>query len=54
MKRTVFFFLVAFWLICGVAGAWRMDDMRLKTIARGPLSLIEAMSENPLSVPHMD
>jgi hypothetical protein len=53
MKRTVLFIAVAFWAICGFAGAWRMDDMRIKTIARGPLSLIEALNEDPISIPHM-
>lgn len=39
------------WFLCGLAGAWRMDDMRLKVIARGPLTLVEALNDNPVSYP---
>ena len=39
---------VVFWLLCGLAGAWMIegrDGLRLKTVARGPLSLIKAFTE---------
>jgi hypothetical protein len=45
---------IVFWLICGFAGAWMLegaDDLHLKTIARGPLSLIDAFNEHPVSIP---
>jgi hypothetical protein len=54
MKRTIFYIAVAFWLICGVAGAWRLGELdarHWKTIARGPLSLVEAFNERPVTVP---
>lgn len=54
MKRTVFLFAVAFWVICGLAGAWRLHDMHFRTIARGPLSLIEALNEDPVSIPSLN
>ena len=44
-------FLAFFWLICGFAGAWRLEglgEMRFKTIARGPISLARAFNENPV------
>ena len=47
-------FLVVLWLICGVAGAWWLDKLDLdhwKSIARGPLTLVEAFSENPVTYP---
>lgn len=43
--------LLLIWFLCGLAGAWRMDDMRLKVIARGPLTLVEALNDNPVSYP---
>lgn len=43
--------LLLIWLLCGLVGAWRMDDMRLKVIARGPLTLVEALNDNPVSYP---
>jgi len=43
------------WLLCGVAGAWMLDDLDLrewKTIARGPITLIKAINEaEPVSLP---
>ena len=43
--------LVLIWFLCGLGGAWRLDDMRLKTIARGPLTLAEAFDEDPVTYP---
>ena len=46
--------LVFFWLICGVAGAWRLDKLDLdhwKVIARGPISLVDSFNENPITYP---
>lgn len=53
MKALVAF-AVCIWLICGFAGAWMLEglgDMRWKTIARGPISLVRAFSENPVTYP---
>lgn len=41
-----------FWLACGLGGAWMMEgtqDLHWKTIARGPLSLIEAFRDDPVT-----
>lgn len=45
---------VIFWLVCGLAGAWRLDDLHWKPIARGPLTLIDALDENPVSISHLN
>jgi hypothetical protein len=48
--------LVLVWFLCGVAGAWMLDDLdsdHWKTIARGPITLVKAINENPVSVPGM-
>lgn len=45
---------VIFWLVCGLAGAWRLDDLHWKPIARGPLTLIDALDEDPVSIPHLN
>lgn len=42
------------WLLCGVIGAWRLDDLdanHWKMIARGPLTMARAFNENPVSYP---
>jgi hypothetical protein len=47
-------FLVVLWLLCGLVGAWWMegsDNLHWKTIARGPISLVEAYNENPMTYP---
>ena len=43
--------LVFLWLLCGVIGAWWLDDHRFKTIAWGPVTLAKAYNENPPSYP---
>lgn len=50
-------FAVFIWFICGFAGAWRLeglDDLHWKTIARGPISLVKAFNEDPVSYPGPD
>jgi hypothetical protein len=47
-------FVVFFWLICGFAGAWMLEgrtDMHWKTIARGPISLVKALNDEPVTLP---
>jgi hypothetical protein len=52
MKLLLTFGLI-FWVVCGLAGAWRLDDLHWKAIARGPLTLVEAINEDPLTVPKL-
>lgn len=45
---------VVLWLLCGAAGAWRvghLDSHHWKAIARGPITLAEALDEDPVSYP---
>jgi len=45
---------VALWLLCGVGGAWRLDELdrdHWKAIARGPITLAKAFDEDPVSYP---
>jgi hypothetical protein len=51
VKSIILFVFVVFWLICGLAGAWRLDDMRAKTIARGPIVLAKAFNDKPVTYP---
>lgn len=47
-------FIVVVWLICGVVGAWMVDELDLehwKTIARGPITLVNAEKDNPVTIP---
>lgn len=45
--------VLVFWLVSGFAGGWMLEgeDMRVKTVARGPMSLVKAINENPVSIP---
>src|SRR3954466_12668447 len=46
--------IVFFWLLSGLIGAWILDDLDLdhwKTIARGPITLAEAVKEHPATYP---
>lgn len=41
--------LVLVWLLCGLGGAWMLDDLdsqHWKAIARGPLTLMRAVNES--------
>jgi hypothetical protein len=47
------FLLVALfiWLLCGLAGAWMLDDLHWKPIAKGPITLIKAFNDKPVAYP---
>ncbi|MFL6721816.1 MAG: hypothetical protein ACJ8FT_08460 [Sphingomonas sp.] len=47
-------FAVFFWFLCGLLGAWWLDDHHFKTIARGPLTLARAFNEKPVTYPGPD
>jgi hypothetical protein len=52
MKFAIIIGLI-FWLICGVAGAYMLDELDgqdWKAVARGPITLHEAMSDNPVTL----
>ncbi len=45
---------VFFWLLCGLIGAWMLDDLdadHWKKIARGPITLAYALNEHPVTYP---
>lgn len=53
MKLFIFFFIFI-WLICGFAGDWMLDgleDLHWKDIAKGPITLVHAFNENPITYP---
>jgi hypothetical protein len=55
--KVAFAFFIFFWLICGFIGAWRLEgggNLHWKTIARGPISLVKAFNENPVTYPGPD
>jgi hypothetical protein len=42
------------WLLCGLAGTWMLEgsgDLQWKMIARGPLTLVKAFNDKPVSYP---
>lgn len=47
-------FAVFLWLICGLAGAWRLDELdadHWQAIAKGPITLVHAINEKPVTYP---
>ena len=49
--------LIFFWFLCGLIGAWRLEgrgDMHWKTIAKGPISMVKAFNDNPVTYPGPD
>ncbi len=48
----LFFGLAVFlWLMCGMIGAWMLDDKHWDVIAKGPISLIKAINNAPSPYP---
>lgn len=46
--------LVFLWFLCGLVGAWWMDDLdtlHWKMIARGPITLAKAYNDDPPTYP---
>ena len=39
------------WFACGLFGAWRLDDIRFKTVIRGPITMAKAFNDAPVSYP---
>jgi hypothetical protein len=49
--------IVFFWLLCGLIGAWMVGDLNARhweMIARGPITLAQALDEHPVSYPGPD
>lgn len=47
-------FAIFVWLLCGLAGDWMIDgrdNLHWKDVVRGPLTLIQAFNEHPVSYP---
>jgi len=45
------------WLLCGFVGDWMLeggDDLHFKKIAYGPITLVKAFDERPVSYPGPD
>ncbi len=52
--KFAFGIAVFLWVLCGGIGAWMLDDFSMhdwKEIARGPITLHEALSEHPVTYP---
>lgn len=52
--KLAFGVILFFWLLCGVIGAWMLDDLdadNWKKIARGPITLAQALDDRPVTLP---
>ena len=46
--------MIFIWLFCGLAGSWRLGKLDVdhwKDVLRGPITLLEAFNDNPVSYP---
>lgn len=56
MKYAVGLF-VFLWIMSGAVGAWVMGDLDRQhwdMVARGPLTLVRAINDNPVTIPSMN
>ncbi len=52
--KLFFGFAVFIWLLCGFIGAWMMEGgghLHWKKIAKGPITLVHAINDNPVTFP---
>jgi len=50
-------FAVFIWLLCGLIGAWMLDELNtrhLEAIAKGPITLVKAYNDHPITYPGPD
>jgi hypothetical protein len=55
--KLAFGFLVGIWMICGLVGAWMLDDLdadHWKVVGKGPFTLARAFNEHPVTYPGPD
>jgi len=55
--KFAFGIAVFFWTLSGLIGAWMFDDLdsdHWKMIARGPITLHQALDEHPVTYPGPD
>ena len=48
---------LSLWLLSGAIGAYMLDDLdadHWKKIARGPITLADALQQHPVSIPKLD
>jgi hypothetical protein len=54
--KFAFGLFVFIWVMCGLIGAWMLDDLNpryWKVVAKGPITLVRAINENPAHAPGM-
>ncbi len=47
---------VFLWFLSGVTGAWMIGELNAehwRTVARGPMTLVKAINDNPVTVPSL-
>ena len=48
---------LSLWLLSGAVGAYMLDDLNAehwRKIARGPITLADALDQHPVAIPSMD
>jgi hypothetical protein len=48
---------LSLWLLCGAIGAYMLDDLSTdhwRKVARGPITLADALQQHPVAIPSPD
>lgn len=47
--KLLIIILIVIWFACGLFGALRLNDMTIRTIVRGPLTMVKAFNDAPVT-----
>ena len=51
LMKLLVIILAIIWFLCGLVGAWWLDDVHLKRVALGPITLVRAFNDQPVNYP---
>jgi hypothetical protein len=49
--KLLIIILATIWLMCGLFGAWWLGDMHFRRVALGPITLVKAFDDQPVTYP---
>ena len=51
LMKLLIIILAIIWFSCGLVGGWWLGDMHLKKVGLGPITLVKAFDDQPVTYP---